>query len=168
MKATRDRFTSKYTDKQRRAWLCEWDKQTKSVLLLANCEHPTFENTVKRQRDYRTGGIQEDELYLMLEGIRLHSTTTKWTTIWADIKLGIYKVRPNSGYFNAMTMDYLKRVGVWEELMKNDVHGPAFIFRRLGYDGDLENIPKYWWLTLSNEFMLGRVRSCNHSCDRQY
>lgn len=159
-------FTSAYSDQKRRGWLLNWDEQTKAVLLLDDCEHPTFANTVSRQTaTYRTGSLHEDELYLLLEGIRLHSTTTKWTTIYNDFSLGIIQLRSDSHQFGIKARRYFQSVGIWDDI-KSINDGAKLLFQRLGYDCELCNVPKYWWLTLSNEFMLSRVRARNDSSDR--
>ena len=89
-KSNHHSFTSTYSDEKRREWLLNWDEQTKAVLLLDDCEYPTFANTMSRQTAaYRTGSLQEDELYLLLEGMRLYST--KWRTIYNDGNLGIHR-----------------------------------------------------------------------------
>jgi len=164
-KSNRHSFTSTYPDEKRRGWLLNWDEQTNAVLLLDDCEHPTFANIVSRQTaTYRTGSLQEDELYLLLEGIRLHSST-KWKSIFSDINLGIHRLRSDSQHFVIKAREYLQRVGIWDEMKSTD-NGAKLLFRRLGYDHELSNVPKYWWLTLSNEFMLGRVRKHNRSSDR--
>jgi len=163
-KSNHHSFTSGYSDEKRREWLLNWDEQTKAVLLLDDCEHPTFDNTVSRQTaTYRTGSLQEDELYLLLEGVRLHSTN--WTTIYNDSSLGIHQLRSDSQHLRNMARQYFQIVGIWDDI-KSINDGAKLLFRQLGYDCELCNVPKCWWLTLSNKFMLNRVRGHNKSSDR--
>ena len=161
-------FTNHIDMKTRDNWSKCYDAQTNSLLLLDGIKSPTYTTLVKSQYLNRSGGLQEDEYYLYLEGLRRYGF--KLTKIMFDANnhdIGLSFLRRNiHNSFGHLIGTLFEMMGInIAELKKSNTDIARHVFGLFGY-ASLDDVPNHWWLTLPNKFMLQRLRKNNNSTDK--
>ena len=147
-----------------------WDGLTRTILLTSAYTPPHLYSRWDRvERQLSTGGIVEEELYRILIGIKRYPYSAQiWGSIFNDHELGLHLTRSSNTDIMLACKGYLEKCGLWAGFLEVKDKGEnmaQFIFGEMGLQYD--NLPKHWYLTLSNKFLLGCVRKANNSDDRR-